>query len=72
MKCINYGFQLYLVVIIFLIRLISKDGSTTIFKVEYHKYEVINNTIYEFDNEQEHCTFLRKHKLLKLTEHESR
>jgi hypothetical protein len=36
------------------------------YKISYDKYEVIDNTLFQFDNDQEHITFLRQHKLKKL------
>jgi len=37
-----------------------------IYRILYHRYEVIDDTLFQFDNDQEHITFLRKHKLKKL------
>ena len=36
------------------------------YKLYYENYEVIDDTLYEFANKQEHIIFLRKHKLNKL------
>lgn len=41
----------------------TATGSYNIF---YDKYEVDENVLYEFENEQEHTQFLRKQKLKKL------
>ena len=44
-----------------------KVGGEKRYNVHYCRYEVINNTLYEFDNEKEHKVFLRKNKLKQLT-----
>ena len=36
------------------------------FNLYYSNYEVINDTLYEFENEKEHNVFLRKDKLKKI------
>lgn len=38
----------------------------SVFWISYHKYEVVDNLLYEFENEQEHIIFLRKQKINKL------
>lgn len=50
-------------------RIRTDDGYnafTEIYSLYYEDYEVIDDTLYEFDNEQEHKIFLRKNKLKKL------
>ena len=51
----------------FIIQLLSNyDGFGNIYKICYDRYEVVNDTLFQFDNDQEHITFLRQHKLKKL------
>ena len=38
----------------------------TIYKLEYHKLEVVDDILYKFDNEKEHKIFFRKQKIKKL------
>jgi hypothetical protein len=45
---------------------IDDYNSTKMFFIKLDKYEVIDNTLYEFDNEQEHLMFLRQQKLKRL------
>jgi hypothetical protein len=45
-------------------RIRTQNGN--LYRVCYDEYEVVDDTIYKFDNEQEHITFLRQHKLKKL------
>lgn len=40
--------------------------NVSIYRIWYDKYEVIDDTLFQFDNDQEHITFLRQHKLKKL------
>jgi hypothetical protein len=41
----------------------TNDSFGNYYSIMYHKYEVVDNILYEFESEQEHITFLRKHKL---------
>lgn len=51
----------------FVIRTGDTDNSFgNFYKLFYKNYEVIDDNLYEFANEQEHLVFLRKHKLNKL------
>jgi len=36
------------------------------FSIKYSRYEVVDDCLYEFNDEQEHNTFLRKNKLKKI------
>jgi len=42
-----------------------KIGKST-FKVIYEKYEVEDNILYEFENDDEHKNFIRKQKIIEL------
>lgn len=44
----------------------TNNSFSEIYKLIYQNYEVIDDTLYEFQNEQEHITFLRQHKIKKL------
>lgn len=47
---------------------INTTKRNKLFGIRYDKYEIIDNVLYEFENCQEHSTFLRKQKLEKLNE----
>lgn len=49
------------------IRIPSLEGGK-MFGIQYDKYEVVDNILYEFENEQEHTIFLRKNKIKELNE----
>lgn len=40
--------------------------ASKLFNFRYDRYEVVDNKLYEFDNDQEHLIFLRKNKLKKI------
>lgn len=51
----------------FRIQVIGNDaGFSSVYKIYYDRYEVIDDTLFQFNNDQEHITFLRQHKLKKL------
>lgn len=53
----------------FIINLLTRDYNNTtsrMFGFKYSNYEVIDNKLYEFDNDQEHMSFLRKEKIKQL------
>lgn len=50
----------------FKIRVGDDMGFGNYYSINYDRYEVVNDTLYEFESEQEHITFLRKQKLKKL------
>jgi hypothetical protein len=39
------------------------------YHLSYNRYEVIDDTLYEFESQKEHINFLRKHKIKKLNEY---
>jgi hypothetical protein len=49
----------------FLISVKFSQGEEMFF-IKLEKYEIINNTLYEFDNEKEHLVFLRQKKIKQL------
>lgn len=44
----------------------NSDAGTKSFSVKYENYEVIDDVLYYFDNQQEHIEFLRRNKLKKI------
>jgi len=50
----------------FIVDIYQNDGNVKINPFLYENYELIDNTLYEFDNNKEHISFLRIHKLQRL------
>lgn len=44
----------------------SENYSGTLYTMKFSNYEVVDDILYEFQNEQEHTNFLRKYKIKNL------